>query len=108
MLRTNNHARDLLYWCELSDAERLELDYVDDGDETGPRFFRYKGAIYDTHEFTRIDRPGHRTNPYSMTVWDEDDPLLAFDGFQSDSFFSGVAIRYCDDYERVVVATLMV
>jgi hypothetical protein len=108
MLRTNNQARDLLYWWELTDAERQELDYVDDGDESGTRFFRYKGQVYDLHEFTRIERAGHRTSPYSMTVWDEDDPLLAFDGFQSDSMFSGVAVKYCEDYEQIIVATVIV
>ena len=29
--------------------------------------------------------------------------LSKWDGIQTDSFFSGIVIRYCDDFERVVV-----
>ena len=105
-ITTNNVPRDLLYWHELSDAERLELDYIDNGDERGADFFRYRGSIYDLHEFSRIER-APSSHPFSLTVWEDNDPLLAFDGYQSDSFFSGIAIRYTDNWERVVVALVM-
>jgi len=106
-ITTNNVPRDLLYWHELSDAERLELDYIDNGDERGADFFRYRGNIYDTQEFVRIELASKRTNPFCLGVYEEDSPLLNWHGYQSDSMFSGIVVRYCEDYERVVVGLAM-
>lgn len=92
---TNNVPRDVLDAWELSEAERAEFDYLNwDALETGEEsasFFRYKGEVYDLGEFMRWDGV-----PFS--------PLAAWDGYQSDTFFSGLLVRYVEDSERVVVA----
>jgi hypothetical protein len=107
-ITTNNVPRDLLSGWDLTERERKELDYVapvDDSEAWGnevDRFFRYRGQIYDTHEFVRIVPPGGiDPNPYVFR--DHAGELSKWDGIQTDSYFSGIVIRYCDDFERVVV-----
>lgn len=80
---TNNHWHELLALYELSDDVRAEFDYV--GVEGGftPRFFEYRGVWYDSHEFEFVTRALPE--------------LAGWDGFQSDSFYSGVVIRYAQD-----------
>jgi hypothetical protein len=93
-IRTNNVPRDIIEAWELSAEERAEFDYidwpaVDDGRESAS-FVRYRGELIDLGEFMAWD------NPMSPTRGD-------WDGFRSDSFFSGLVVRYCDDHERVVI-----
>lgn len=94
----NNCPRDVLSGYELTDKEKSEFEYLDSIDDGS--FFRYKGQVYDLSEFMRItpsiaphcQRPG----------WEK------FDGYSSDSFFSGLLVRYVDDFERVIVGTYSV
>lgn len=91
---TNNVPRDVLDAWELTAAERQEFDYlnwqaIEDGSDSAS-FFRYKGGLYDLGEFTAWDNPASPTRE-------------KWDGFRSDSFFSGLVVRYCEDFERVVV-----
>jgi hypothetical protein len=92
---TNNVPRDVLYAWDLTLGERAEFDYLDfaaiERGEDSASFFRYKGDVYDLGEFMRWDGV-----PYS--------PLAVWDGYQSDTFFSGLLVRYCEDFEQVVVA----
>ena len=110
-IKTNNVPRDLLSGYELTDKERQELDYIAKiGDIEAwsncvNQFFRYRGEIYDLHEFVRIVPYGTCDNSFCHR---SDNPkLLAWDGIQTDSFFSGIVVRYCDDYESVVVGLLL-
>lgn len=96
---TNNVPRDILDAWELTADERAQFDYHDwaaiERGEDSASFFRYKGDLYDLGEFTRLDGPfllPNRTRAFA--TWD---------GYQSDTFFSGTLVRYCDDFERVVV-----
>lgn len=91
-VRTNNVPRDVLDAWDLSHSEREDFDYLDwdaieRGEESGS-FFRFKGSVYDLAEFT--------VAPSSLGDWD---------GYQSDSYFSGTLVRYCDNHERVIVGT---
>jgi hypothetical protein len=94
-IKTNNVPRDIVEAYELTAAERAEFDYIDwhkiEAGEDSASFFRYGGEVYDLGEFMR---------------WDgvEFSPLATWDGYQSDSFFSGLLVRYVDDFERVIVA----
>lgn len=95
---TNNVPRDLLSGWDLTKREREELDYIAPannleawGNEVN-RFFRYRGNIYDIQEFVRIVPPGGHAG--ELSKWG---------GILTDSYFSGIVIRYCDDFERVVV-----
>jgi hypothetical protein len=73
----NGHCRDIIYYWELTDDEREDLDWADE-DEA---FFRYKDNVYALSEFMRISKQAP-------------EPMQAFDGYMSDSFFSGILIRY--------------
>jgi hypothetical protein len=97
-IRTNNVPRDVIEAYELTAEERAQFDYIDwpavDRLEESPQFFRYKGELHDLGEFMVWDNPASPTRG-------------EWDGFRSDSYFSGLAVRYVDDGERVVVAMVM-
>ena len=105
VIKTNNRARPLLAWSDLTKKEQAEMDYAapESADDWHRyRFFLYKGGIYDTHEFVRIARFGSSATP-SFSHLTDDVALLKWEGIQTDSFFSGVVIRYTDDFESVIV-----
>ena len=86
-IRTNNKPRHIVYGFELSDKEKQAFDYLaNDLDDAS--FFRYKGQVYDLGEFMRIE---------------ENSPLSGWHGYASDSFFSGLVVKYCNEYESVTV-----
>lgn len=92
---TNNHHRPVLQAWELTDAERAEFDYLDwaaiEAGNDSASFFRYRGQVYDLGDF--VESP-----PLEVNGWD---------AFQSDSFFSGIVIRYCQGDEDSVVVGLV-
>ena len=92
-IKTNNVPRLLLYGYELSIKEREEFDYISEDDFANRAFAKYKGQLYDTHEFCTT-----RGMP-------EDSPLRTWDGYMGDSFFSGVLVRFTHDNDRVIMAT---
>lgn len=95
-IKTNNRPRDLLSLWELTEKEREGFDYV--AEENGAeRFVRYRGQVYDTEEYMRID-PHTAPHP-DRQGWEN------WAGYASDSFFSGTLVRYTDDGYRVVMAT---
>ncbi len=95
-IRTNHHWRNFLYGYELTDKEREELDFLDwsdDGDAQTQEFIRYRGNII-YPEFERIPVfTGERMFP---EPWQ---------GYMSDSYFSGLLIRYSEDCEQYQIAT---
>lgn len=83
----NNKPRRFIYGYELSENERKEFDYLNHEELDSREFVRYKGHLYDTGEFMRVTSTVancHREG------WEK------FDGYFSDSFFSGVLIKYID------------
>jgi len=95
---TNNQPRDVLYWHELTDKERAEFDYLDTEEKQVERSFaRFRGVVYDLGDFERLPDHAPKTEAYeAMRKWD---------GYQSDSFYSGVLVKYVEDFERVIMAT---
>lgn len=96
-IKTNNVPRLLLDACELTAKERADFDYldwsaIDDGSDSAT-FIRYRGVTYDLGEF--------------MTTSGMPDfsPIKRWDGYHSDSFFSGILIKYCQDADYVIMAT---
>jgi len=92
---TNNVPRNLLYGYELTDEQKKDFDYIDQDEFDSHDFIAYRSCIYDICEFMRINLqdPGH---PVLFEKWD---------GYSSDSFFSGVLIRYNpDNNEQVIMA----
>ena len=96
-IKTNNQRRALLSGWELTTKERAELDYIEDSEleESYARFFRFKGNIYDLHEFQRIAQPGEVAGPWAH--YDHKGSLSGWDGIQTDSYFSGILVKYLDD-----------
>jgi hypothetical protein len=98
-IQTNNHERLIVDAYELAAGERAEFDYLDwdaiDKGEDSASFIRYHGVTYDLGEFQTT----HGMPEFS--------PRVAWDGYLSDSFFSGIVVRYSDDMDHVVVGTFL-
>jgi len=92
----NNVPRNLIYGYELSEKERGEFDYLESEEFETHEFFRYKGEIYDMGEFMRIDS--------AIAPHPQREGWESFDSYASDSFFSGVLVKYVDS-DHVIVAT---
>ena len=91
---TNNKPRMLLTWAELPEGiGESEFDYVEDGGgRHEPRFFKYRGAWYDWYEFDYIsDQPCYAPLRGKWTA------------VQTDSFFSGIVLRWFDEFNSVIV-----
>lgn len=101
-IKTNGQARPVLYWYDLTKPEQVEFDYMktDAAKEDG-RFFRYKGAVYDLGEFVRIVPKGGTGGGFAL--YDHSGDLAGWDGICTDSYFSGIVVRYADEFESVVV-----
>ncbi len=101
---TNNVPRALLDWHELTDRERAEFDYIEDSDDPDAdgiaRFIRYKGVVYDIYEFLTTES------------FPKDHPIRQWDGYQSDSYCSGIVVRFVNDSgkpaDHVVMATFCI
>ena len=91
MIKTNNQYRDILSAYELSEAELSEFDYLEEGEGS---FFRYKGEVYDLGEFMVWGNP---TSPCHE----------GWDGYKSDSFFSGLVVKYSADFEQVKIGLFL-
>lgn len=89
-IKTNNVPRDVLYGFALSDKERAEFDYLSDEDFADHPFFRFKGQVYDLCEYM----------PAVGELLEK-----GWQGYSSDSYFSGTVIRYTNDHDSVVVGT---
>lgn len=91
-IRTNNKPRLLIDDYQLTPDERKEFDYLNwqaiEAGNDSATFFRYKGQLYDLGEFMRCPD----------TAW-----FKGWDGYYSDSAFSGVLVRYCQDTDYVVI-----
>lgn len=92
-IRTNHHYRDLLHGYELDPKYRSEFDYLSDDDYETHSFIRYWGIVYSLSEFMRTD------------CLPLDNPLTKWNGYLSDSFFSGIVVRFSDDMEQVQIGT---
>lgn len=85
---TNNKPRFIIYGFELTQKEKEEFDYYTNEELDDQTFFRYKGNIYCMDEFMRIEN-----NP-SLKGWD---------GYCSDSYFSGILVKIVENEETVIV-----
>ena len=88
---TNNQPRFILHARELSAKELAEFDYMDDEEKEFAQFFRYKGVVYDFGEFIVV---GNNTMSGKLSQWH---------AYRSDSFFSGLVVKYTDDCESIIV-----
>lgn len=72
---------------------RKEFDYLSEDEFDEREFFKYRGVWYDLGEFMRLDS----NSPFDNNKWD---------GYSSDSYFSGVVVKYCYD-GNVIVGTYL-
>lgn len=94
---TNNHWRDLICWAQLTQAEQSDFDYIEGEDRYSLRLLRYRGCVVDTRDMMSLG--SELCNP------GRPDEFSAWDAYASDSFFSGVLVRYSPDCEQVQIAT---
>lgn len=81
---TNNVPRKLHLLAALPPRVCKDFGYVSVTDDT-PRMVLYKGVWYDVLD---------SQTPHGLPA---DSPLHQWDGFISDSFFSGVVFKFADD-----------
>jgi hypothetical protein len=85
---TNNQPRDIIYSHELTPKEATWFDYLNwDAIEAGSEsaeFVRYKGEIYHLQDTERSTIDG-------------------WDSMLTDTFFSGILIKWCNDFEQVII-----
>ena len=90
---TNNVPRDIIDAWELTEAERKVFDYLNwdaiQKGEDSASFVRYKGELYDLGDFMRVG---------DMRPFDK-----KWDGYISDTFFSGILVRYYGMESEAVV-----
>ena len=98
-ITTNNKMRPILYWHDLTAVEQNEFDWVTGDIQNSVRFVRYKGDVYPLEEFMPL-----RTKSTDLANGLDREPELAnWQCSRSDSYFSGLLIRYDEDGENVVV-----
>ena len=79
-IKTNNVPRHILYGCELPVSQRKEFDWLSDEEFNEAKFVKYKGIYYALSEFMRCDNAAP--------------PLSNWQGYYSDSYFSGILIKF--------------
>ena len=94
---TNNHWRQLKYGNEVPDD--VMSDYFDhlDTDDAYDGFIQYRDRWYHTSDFMSLHNKIHCPNPPEF--------MNGWDGYLSDSYFSGVLIKLSDDGEGYKIAT---
>ena len=91
-LKTNNHWRTFVYANEVpEEILKDQFSYLDS--DVYDEFFNYRGVWYHLSDFMRIER--HSACPFPD----------GWEGYYSDSFFSGVLIRCSPDGEAYQIAT---
>ena len=94
-IKTNNVPRETLYFCQLDTKEQQivsdKFDYFTAEELDEQSFFKYRGEWYTLSDFLRIE------NNSDLNGWD---------GYSSDSYFSGVLIKvsesFMGDYDVIV------
>lgn len=89
-IKTNHVPRHTIQGYELTTKEREEFDYIPKDEIDGHDFFRFKGQVYDLNEFMRVGAA------FGLQGWD---------GYHSDSAFSGILVKYVNHGDSVIVGT---
>ena len=92
-ITTNYHWRSLMYGYDLPASAREDFDFIQDLDSAS--FIHYRGQYYAFCEIFRIDSVMRLHAP----------ELNGWCAYQSDSFFSGIVIRFSDDDETYQIGT---
>jgi hypothetical protein len=92
---TNNAPRETMCFSDFSVKDQVKLrekfDWMDENEiEETYSFFKYKGEILHLSEFMNVN--------YSCPT-----ELKGWDGYLTDTYFSGLVVRLVSDNEEVVV-----
>jgi hypothetical protein len=101
---TNHQPRFTIPGYDLTAKELSEFDYYTEQELEEATFFRYKGNVYDLGEFMRCElqrRCQALLDGYDQPAWSR------WDGYYSESAFSGVLIKFTPDSDSVIVARYM-
>jgi len=101
----NNQARPVYYFEQLPEKyqkiAKKEFDWIDSSDTItweDAQFFIYKKSLYCLSDFMAVYNTFYNPNP---PQW-----MDKFDGYESDSYFSGILIKFDnDDSEYIKVYT---
>lgn len=97
---TNNIPRETLRGYELTIKERSEFPHYSDDEIGFQSFIKYKGNVYDLADFCRIIKPGQtRMHPTES----ENQAFAGWDGYMSETFFSGLLVKFVDPAGDVVI-----
>jgi hypothetical protein len=80
----------------IGNGREIEIQYDFEGGED-KSYFVYKGQKYELRDFCAVHNKMWNPNP---PQW-----MLPFDGYLSDTFFSGILIKYDEENETVKVYT---
>jgi len=114
---TNNVPRYVIEAYQLTKKERKEFDYLDweaiGRGEDSASFVRYRGELYSLSDFVKIVPRSGNVGPMGFThPADDASELSKWDGILTDSYFSGIVLRYHrdgygrTDCERVVIGRM--
>ena len=88
-VKTNHQWRDLVYRVDVP-AKVMADQFSHLGEDEIDGFFEYRGYWYHVSDF--------------MTV-DKNSPLDGWQGYASDSYFSGIVVKFSEDMEQVIAGT---
>ena len=95
---TNNQERQFVYVYDVPDtvlADQFEHLKDDDGYYDSDGYFKYRNYWYHITDFMNLD----------VYAKDAQPQFIPWDGYSSDSFFSGVVIKIASDCESYKVGT---
>jgi hypothetical protein len=101
----NNQSRPLYYFDQLPErykkVAKNDFDWINSSETSSwneEQFFIYKDQLYCLSDFMAVNNSVYNPNP---PQW-----MKKFDGYNHDSFFSGILIKYDqDDNEYIKVYT---
>jgi hypothetical protein len=96
---TNNRPRPMACFADLPAKVQADFDYVLLADHYSPRFVQYKGEWYDVYDSQTIGPCPRDTNVLGGLGFSQ---FAGWHGIVSDSYFSGVLFKLCDD-DTVIV-----
>ena len=88
---SNNHWREILYGYSLPDSQRKEFDFLEGEEFDNASFVKYKNQYHYLGDFMSA---GLSCGKPVFPGWQ---------GYESDSFFSGHVIRFSEDGEGVQI-----
>jgi len=90
---TNGHERELVSLSDLPEDDQSDFYYLKLHEFEDLRFVRYKNSWYDVNDMMHVGN--------AMT--DMYPEFAGWHGYDGDTAFSGVLVRFCEDTDYVVM-----